>query len=99
EFFPAGHRGHRGYILPARDLLEVDLDADFGCGGEVLGVGGEAIRDIDHRADTVIGEPEAGLDPGLRARIAVAEPGGHFIPRAEMLERSEEHTSELQSPD
>src|SRR6266446_253143 len=68
-------------------MLEVDLDADFGCGGEVLGVGGEAIRDIDHRAGTVISEPEAGLDPRLRARIAVTKHGGHFLAGAEMLER------------
>jgi len=35
----------------------------------------------------VIGEPKAGLDPGLRARIAVAERGRHFLAGAELLER------------
>ena len=54
----------------------------LGRGGEMFCLGCETVRDIDHRAGAVIGQPEAGLDARLRAGIAVAQRGRHALARA-----------------
>ncbi len=52
----------------------------------MLGVGREAIRDVDHRGGAVIGQPAARFDARLRAHIAVAQRGRHARAGAKLFE-------------
>jgi len=60
----------RARHLPARQSLERNLETDAGRLGQVAGVGGETIRDVDHRRRAVRGEPAPGDDARLGMRVA-----------------------------
>src|SRR2546422_10806318 len=53
----------------------------------MLGVGCETIRDIDHRAGAMTGQPAAGLDAWLGTGVAVAQRGRHGLAGAKLLQR------------
>src|SRR5437899_243052 len=53
----------------------------------MLCVGCETIRDIDHRARAMTGQPAAGLDAWLGTGVSVAQGGRHRLARAKLRER------------
>ena len=52
-----------------RDRVEVDHEPAAGAAGEVPGVDGEPVRDVEHRGRDAA-EPEPLLDPDRRADVA-----------------------------
>ena len=70
ELLAARSGGEREDTVPAGQPLERDLQADPRGSGQMTGVGGETIRDVDHRRRAVRGEPLPRGDAGLGVGVA-----------------------------
>jgi len=72
---------------PARDVLEVDLDADFGRRGENVGRRRRGRPRYRSSRWPRGWQPHAGFDARLRTGVAAAQGGRHALAGAEVLER------------